>query len=166
MKKDADYWIENLHLKPHPEGGYYCETYRAQEKVNGVYLPSRYRSDRAFSTAIYFLLKGDQVSKLHRLRSDEIWHYYQGSSLTLYIINADGALNVRKLGPGVEGEEDFQVIIPAGCWFGAEVNEKDAYSLIGCTVAPGFEFEDFELGKREELMSDYPRYREIIVKLT
>ena len=166
MKKDADYWIRNLHLKPHPEGGYYCETYRSRERVSREHLPSRYVYDRAFSTAIYFLLKGDQVSKFHRLRSDEIWHYYQGSSLTVYIVSADGTLKARKLGPGVEGEENFQMTIQAGCWFGAEVDEKDSYSLIGCTVAPGFEFEDFELGKREELMSDYPRYREIIAKLT
>ena len=107
MKNTAEYWIEKLHLQPHVEGGYFKETYRAEERVRKEHLPPRYRSDRPFSTAIYFLLKGHEVSKFHRLRSDEIWHYYDGSPMTLHVITLEKKLRKLALGPGVEGGESF-----------------------------------------------------------
>lgn len=159
--KSAAYWIEKLQLQPHPEGGYYRETYRAEEKIGKECLPLRYHSDRTFSTAIYFLLETGDVSRFHRLRSDEIWHYYDGSSMTLYIIDRTGESRQVNVGP-----ENFQAVIKAGWWFGAEVNEPDSYCLVGCTVAPGFDFEDLDLAKRDELLSEFPAHREIICKLT
>jgi uncharacterized protein len=187
MKRDADYWIERLQLRPHPEGGYFRETYRADGKIKGEDLVPPYPSDRAFSTAIYFLLKGHEVSKFHRLRSDEVWHYYYGSSLALYVIDPEGRLKKHILGPDAEKGETFQVIVRSGLWFGAKVspersfpsvpseaglsavervNDADSYTLIGCTLAPGFDFEDFELARREVLLSTYPTHRDVIVKLT
>jgi len=166
MTKGADYWIEKLNLQPHPEGGYFRETYRAPGKMRGDPQGSGVSSDRPFSTAIYFLLKGPEVSKFHRLRSDEIWHFYEGNSLILYVIDAMGRLSTLGLGPDAERDEHFQAIVRAGCWFGAEVTNSESYSLVGCTVAPGFDFDDFELGRRETLLLDYPAYRDVIIKLT
>ncbi len=166
MKKNAEYWIENLELTPHPEGGYFRETYCSQEILKQESLPSRYSSDRAFVTAIYFLLKSDQVSKFHRLKSDEMWFYHAGSSLTLYLINTDGKLQHVQLGTDIDKGEQPQVLIKHGVWFGAKVNQEHSYTLISCTVAPGFDFEDFELATQRQLIADYPQHREIIELLT
>lgn len=118
------------------------------------------------ATAIYFLLPGDQFSALHRLRSDEVWHFYAGSSLTLHIIDPQGCLTQKKLGTNPDKGESFQVVVEAGCWFGATVDDPQGYALVGCTVAPGFEFEDFELGNRQQLLEQYPQHRELIERLT
>jgi hypothetical protein len=166
MKRSAEYWIEELQLQPHVEGGYFRETYRAEEGIRKEHLPPRYGSNRPFSTAIYFLLKSGEVSKFHRLRSDEIWHHYDGSPLTLHVIDLEGLLQRLSLGPSADRGERFQAVVRAGWWLGAEVADPDSYCLAGCTVAPGFDFKDFELGRREELLTAYPAYREIILKLT
>ena len=166
MKRSAEYWIEELQLQPHVEGGYFRETYRAEEGIRKEHLPPRYGSNRPFSTAIYFLLKSGEVSKFHRLRSDEIWHHYDGSPLTLHVIDLEGLLQTLSLGPSGDRGERFQAVVRAGWWLGAEVADPDSYCLAGCTVAPGFDFKDFELGRREELLTAYPAYREIILKLT
>jgi uncharacterized protein len=158
---DAEYWIEKLQLQPHVEGGYFRETYRSEEKMLKGHLPARYPSERPLSTAIYFLLRGSETSRFHRLRSDEIWHYYKGSPLLLHVIDGKGGLNRFEL-----GVPNFQAVIEAGCWFGAEVSEPDSYSLIGCTLAPGFEFEDLELGRRDRLLASYPAHQEVIKRLT
>jgi uncharacterized protein len=102
----------------------------------------------------------------HRIKSDELWHYYAGSSLTLYVINDDGQLLTYKLGPDVEHGDSLQLVIRAGCWFGAKVNEPESYVLSGCTVAPGFDFNDFEMADRNKLIDAFPEYREIISTLT
>jgi len=164
--KTAQYWIDRLALQPHPEGGYFNEIYRSRECVDSAGLPSRFQGARAFSTSIYFLLKSDQVSTLHRIQSDEIWHFYCGSRLNLYIIHPDGRLQVQKLGPDPDQGESFQLIAPAGCWFGADLEAADSFTLVGCTVAPGFDFADFSLAKRQELLALYPQQRDIILKLT
>jgi predicted cupin superfamily sugar epimerase len=166
LKKSAEYWIKELQLQPHVEGGYFRETYRAEEGIRKEHLPPRYGSDRPFSTAIYFLLKSSQVSKCHKLRSDEMWHYYDGSPMTLHIIDLKGALKQLNLGPSAGRGEHFQAVVRAGWWLGAEVAEPESYCLAGCTVAPGFDFEDFELGRRDPLLTAYPAHREIILKLT
>ncbi len=167
MKKKAEYWIKKLRLTPlDPEGGYFRETYCSQEIIHKESLPDRYPAERVFSTAIYFLLAGEQVSKFHRLRSDEVWFYHAGSSLTVYIIERDGTLRQLRVGPDIDSGGQPQVFIPHGVWFGAKVDQENSYTLVGCAVAPGFVFEDFELANRKHLITDYPQHREIIELLT
>ncbi len=166
MTREAAYWIEKLSLKPHPEGGYFREVYRSKETIPAGALPDRFDGDRTFSTAIYFLLESDQISAFHRIKSDEVWHFYSGSSLTIHIIDDQGGYVQQGLGGNLEADESFQAIIPAGSWYGASVNTPDSYSLVGGTVAPGFDFADFELAKRDELLRNYPGHGEIIERLT
>jgi uncharacterized protein len=166
MVKDGDYWIEKLVLAEHQEGGYFRRVHRSMELVGESCLPERYKGPRVFSTSIYYLLKGDQFSALHRIKSDEIWHFYAGSGLTIYVIDAAAELSELKLGRDPEKGEEFQRVVEAGCWFGAVGNDPRSYSLVGCTVAPGFEFDDFELGERKDLMARYPRHRSVIERLT
>jgi len=165
--KNADYWIHYLGLKEHPEGGYFRETYRSDEYISRNSLPERFGGNsRSFSTSIYFLLRGDQISHLHRIQSDEIWHFYQGSPLRLHIIDEDGKYSAIHLGNNPDNGESFQAIVKKRCWFGATVDILDSYSLVGCTVAPGFDFQDFEMGKRDILVAKYPKYKEVIERLT
>ncbi len=166
MSHDADYWIATLQLRAHPEGGHFTETYRSADVIPASGLPARFGGGRPCATAIYFLLKDREVSAFHRLRADEVWHHYAGCSLTLHIIDAGGALHERRLGPEAARGEAFQVTVPAGCWFGASVDDPQSYSLAGCTVAPGFAYEDFELGARHSLIEHYPQHRQLIERLT
>ena len=166
MARTAAEWIASLRLLPHPEGGFYRETYRAQDVIVGGHLPARFGGARACSTAIYFLLRGGQVSLLHRIKSDEIWHFYAGSPLTLALIRPDGRLQAHRLGPDPERGESFQVLVPAGCWYGATVDDSAGYALVGGTVAPGFDFADFELADREMLLASFPQHRQTILRLT
>lgn len=166
MRRDASYWIEKFKLIEHPEGGYYREIYRSGEQIPAASLPQRYRGPRAFSTSIYFLLKGEDFSTFHRLHSDEIWHFYAGGSLTVYSINPHGVLSQILLGDDFENGEVFQAVIPQGSWFAAQPNEAQSFSLIGCTVAPGFDFQDFEIGERGALIKLFPQHREIISRFT
>ena len=159
---DADFWIDHLGLTEHPEGGYFKEIYRSSETIQKNALPKEYENDRAFCTSIYFLLKEKQTSAFHRLRSDEIWHFYKGSSLTIYIIEKNRNLKIIKLGNNPLNGEVLQFVIEKNQWFGAEVNDKNSYSLIGCTVSPGFDFHDFELGNTENLLKEPARLRHIL----
>ncbi|WP_226587768.1 cupin domain-containing protein [Microseira wollei] len=129
-------------------------------------LPKRFEDSRNCSTAIYFLLEGTDFSALHRLDSDELWHFYAGSSLTVHVIEESGNYCPIKLGDNFDEGEVFQAVVKAGCWFGATVNDPQSYSLVGCTVHPGFDFNDFELGKREELTKCYPQHQSLIEKMT
>ena len=165
-KKEAGYWIQKLNLQIHPEGGYYRETYRSSEVISVNNLPDRYTGSRSYYTSIYFLLTGKDISAFHRIKSDEIWHFYFGSSITLYRIDPDGMLFKTKIGNDLDNGELFQTYVKAGHWFGAKVNDPSSFTLVGCTVAPGFDFADFELGNRKELIKAYPRHREIIELLT
>ena len=162
----ADDWVARLHLQPHPEGGYYAETYRSLEKVAAMHLPARYGGDRSFATGIYFLVRGGTFSALHRIQSDEMWHFYSGSRLTVYIIHPGGRLEKIHLGPDFATGETFQAVVPAGCWFGSKVHDVDSYALVGCTVAPGFDFADFELADRSGLTRQYPQHASVIQELT
>ncbi len=164
--KSAEYWIEKLQLLPHPEGGYFREIYRCSETIPGQALPQRFNGPRAMSTSIYFLLKSGSISALHRIKADELWHFYQGSFVTLHLIHPTGDLQILHLGADPDEGQSLQIVIPAGCWFGACVAAEDSYALVGCTVAPGFDFQDFELGKREELLQGYPQHQQIIDRLT
>jgi uncharacterized protein len=163
--EEAQHWIERLNLQPHPEGGWYRQTYRAPLMLPHSALPG-YAGDRAASTAIYFLLAGDQFSALHRLCSDEVWHFYAGSSLIVHVIAPDGDYQQLLLGSDAESGEHFQAVVPAGCWFGSSLRRPDTYALVGCTVAPAFDFADFEMAKRDDLTAQYPQHRTIIERLT
>ncbi|MDJ1479402.1 cupin domain-containing protein [Cytophagaceae bacterium YF14B1] len=162
----ADYWIQKLHLQPHPEGGYFSETYRSAESINSSHLPDRYKGARSFSTGIYFLVEGGQFSSLHRIQSDEMWHFYAGTTLTVYAIDPTGNLHTIRLGSDPEKGEVFQAVVPAGYWFGSVSENADGFALVGCTVAPGFDFADFELAKRQDLMAIFPQHQKLIERLT
>jgi|ERR1017187_196127 predicted cupin superfamily sugar epimerase len=166
MTKDAAYWIEKLRLEAHPEGGYYRQTYRSDSILAKESLPGKFTGARSASTAIYFLLEGQKFSAFHRLRSDEVWHFYVGSSLVVHVIEEGGRYSESLLGSGAEAGEALQVVVKAGCWFGSRVSDGKGFALVGCTVAPGFDFEDFEMGKREELVRSYPQHRGVIERLT
>ena len=190
--KDAQYWIEKLGLEAHPEGGYFRQTYKSQARIvpeaSGKARPAakgatsvgqpELHGPRAASTAIYFLLEGENFSALHRLRSDEMWHFYAGSPLVVHVLDPASEYSSILLGNDLEAGQVFQAVVQAGCWFGAELAQnphfsqnrgevgQPSYALVGCTVAPGFEFEDFEMATREELQAKYPGQKEIIQKLT
>jgi uncharacterized protein len=164
--QSGKYWIEKLNLAPHPEGGYYRQTYRSDLIMAREALPARFTGARSASTAIYFLLEGENFSGFHRLRSDEIWHFYAGSPLLVHRIGPDGRHSRISLGVDPDAGQTPQALVEAGCWFASHVEDWKSWALVGCTVAPGFEFEDFELGNREELARQYPEHRELIARLT
>lgn len=161
----ADIYIKKLRLTPHPEGGFFREIYRSDELIKDD-LPDRYKGNHTFSTSIYFLLKGKQKSLLHKLKSDEIWHFYDGSGVKLFTIDANGKLSNKLLGKNIDAKESMQLVIKRGYWFCAEVSDENSFSLFGCTVAPGFDFSDFELGERKELLRLYPQHKELVKKFT
>ncbi len=165
MPTDAPYWIRKLELTKHPEGGYYRESYRAGLSIPAAALPPEYKGARAASTAIYFLLEGESVSALHRLRSDELWHFYVGGTLLVHVIESRGAHREIRLGNDLSAGETLQAVVNAGSWFGAKLLDRKSFALVGCTVAPGFDFADFELAKRSELVQHYPQHRSIIEEL-
>lgn len=166
MERTAEYWIDQLQLQAHPEGGFYKETYRAAEHISKVGLPDRFSGDRTFATAIYFLLRSQDISSFHRIQSDEGWFWHQGSSLTIYDISLAGQLTEHLLGSDPEKGEQLQVVILAQHWFGAKVNEPDSYTLVSCTVSPGFDFADFELAERDSLSHEFPQHSPLITELT
>lgn len=166
MELNKEYWIEKLALQKHPEGGYYRETYRSVDKVNLEGEVNHYDSSRNASTAIYYLLSGEEFSAFHQLKSDEIFHFYHGSSLTVHIIDLDGNYSLFSLGNNPENNEVLQLVIPHGSWFASHVSQPNSYSLIGCTVSPGFDFGDFTLAKREELRQLYSQHEDLINRWT
>lgn len=162
---NAAYWIEKLKLEPHPEGGYFRQTYKSDLLIAREALPG-FSGARSASTAIYFLLEGKNFSAFHRLRSDEMWHFYAGSPLAVHVIDPAGSYSLILLGSDPEVGQTFQAVVRAGCWFASHVADWKSWALTGCTVAPGFEFADFEMAKREELQAKYPKQRELIRILT
>ena len=152
----AQQLIAALQLEPHPEGGYFRQTYRSEMRVAAAGRPER----RAL-TSIFFLLFDDNFSAFHRLTSDEIWHFYRGDPVAIEIIDADGAHETRVLG----GDGLFQTTFPAGAWFGAHMVDG-GYALVGCDVAPGFEFADFEMPERAALVARYPQHAALIERWT
>lgn len=161
----ADY-VRAYQMQPHPEGGFYAEMYRSSEQIPHSTLPDRFSGDRSFSTAIYFLLEGHHRSMFHRIQSDEVWHFYAGGPLHVYVITPSGDLSVIRLGNNPETGEVFQAVVPAGCWFGSKPANGVDFSLVGCTVAPGFDFADFELADREALITEFPKWKEVIELLS
>lgn len=167
MMKPAAYWIAKYNLLPHREGGYYVETYRSKELVNASALPERFDGDRVFSTGIYFLLESKDFSAFHRIKSDEMWHFYAGEMLEIFVIDPDTErLETIRLGSNPENGEAFQAVVPAGSWFASRPGLESSYSLVGCTVAPGFDFEDFEMADRGVLSALFPQHASLISALT
>lgn len=157
--------IQSLELQPHPEGGYYKEVYRSEGFISETCLPDSFWGKRNISTSIYYLLQKDDFSAFHRIKSDEIWHYYFGGSLLLHLLHPDGSYQCKVLGSDITNGSTFQLVIPAGTWFAAEPAPGNDFTLAGCTVAPGFDFDDFELANKNELMQHYPNYQDLISRL-
>ena len=166
MNSSVAEYIEHYQLLPHPEGGYYKETYRSKEFISGNALPERFKGARNFSTTIYFLLEKGNFSAFHRIRSDECWHFYCSDTLFIYIILLNGKLETVYLGSNIKNNESFQFVVPATCWFAAEPADNSLFSFVGCTVAPSFDFADFELARADELIKLYPQYKSLIKRLT
>lgn len=160
MKTTIQELVEQLHLLPHPEGGFYNETYR------GISHFSTALGDRSVSTAIYFLLTANNFSALHRIKSDELWHHYLGDPVHIHAIDEQGNYQQHLLGIHFAQGQTPQILIPAGQWFGSESAGPLGYSLVGCTVAPGFDFADFELGDRRTLCKIFPQHQTLIERLT
>lgn len=154
--------IKKLKLKKHPEGGYYSETYRSKLTFKKSHLKKKFGGRRSYSTTIYFLLEGKQFSAFHRLKADEVWHFYSGSPLNIYVIQKNGNLNKIVLGKN----HYYQTVINAEQWFAAEVTDPKSYSLVGCTVSPGFDYRDFELAEEKKLVKLYPHLKGLISRLT
>jgi predicted cupin superfamily sugar epimerase len=157
---NASEWINYLNLLPHPEGGYYKETYRCNDQLSlhGT------NDKRNISTAIFFLLDGKDKSHLHKIKSDELWFFHEGATLEIFFQQGD-SFKIILLGKNPKAGESLQAVIPAGCWFGSRVKEAIGYSLVSCTVAPGFDFNDFELAKKSELLPLYPGYAKLIEEM-
>jgi uncharacterized protein len=167
MNQLAQRLIARLALEKHPEGGYYRESYRSEESIPAKNLPERFAGgERSFSTAILFLLAEEDYSALHRIKSDEIWHYYAGGTLVIHVLDQSGGYTRYRLGGNCGEDVFFQVVVKAGCWFGATLEKPDTFALVGCTVSPGFDFRDFEMADRGELLKLFPADREIIERLT
>lgn len=165
-EQTAEELIKRLDLVRHPEGGWYRETYRATEVIPAAALPERFAGDRSFCTAIYFLLEKGDVSTFHRINSDELWHFHAGASLTIHMLSPEGEHRTLRLGADLATGASYQAVVPAGYWFGAEVSGVGEYALVSCTVAPGFDFADFEMAGRENLLRQFPRHDDLIRRLT
>jgi len=157
--------IGQFSLQPHPEGGWYKQTYQSPERMAAGSLPERFGGDRPFSTAIYFLLEQGNFSAFHRIKSDEAWHFYAGGELRVYVILPDDSLQIISLGNEPGSGQSFQYVVPANCWFASRPAPGTAFSFVGCTVAPGFDFEDFELAEASALIQRYPQHATIIGEL-
>ncbi len=158
--------VKSLQLEPHPEGGFYAETYRSKHVITENALPEEFFGDRNVSTGIYYLLRSGDFSKFHRIKSDELWHHYEGCRLSIHVIHPDGTYDRLKLGKDVANGYAYQHCVPAGAWFAATVDDEESFVLCGCTVAPGFDFSDFELADAAVLIRQFPKHKELIQKLT
>jgi predicted cupin superfamily sugar epimerase len=161
--------IELLHLEPLPvEGGYFCETYRAAETLDRPALPGRYEGTRSFGTAIYYFLYGEHFSAFHRLRTDEVYHFYLGQPVELVLLSPDGAATTHWLGDDLEAGQRPQATVPRGVWQGLRLAQPnpESFALLGTTMAPGFDPADFELGDRQLLLASHPHQASEIIALT
>jgi predicted cupin superfamily sugar epimerase len=163
---DVNSVIKTLELIPHPEGGYFREVYKSEEFIGQNMLPSRYNGNRSFLTSIYYLLKNNDVSQFHILLSDEVWYFHIGSPVIIHQIIFDGNYNKYLLGSNYLSEEKLHVVVKRNTWFGAEIRNKNSFSLVNCAIAPGFEFSDFKLADRNELLAKYPQHTDLIIRLT
>ena len=164
-QQDPQYYISKLGLEPHPEGGYFKRTFESQEQITDQELTVDFEGKRMLYTSIYFLLTSNDVSHFHRLQSDELWYYHAGSPLSVHMIDENGEYTEHKLGLDLENGEVPQVLVPKNTIFGSSVKDRETFSLVGCMVSPGFEYQDFELFTQEELLLKYPEHKEIIMKI-
>ncbi len=158
--------INTLELIPHPEGGLYKETYRSEGGIPKNALSTDYSGDRSYSTGIYFMLTADTFSAFHKINQDEMWHFYDGSPIELHMIKPDGKYSCVYIGRDIENGEHLQYVVPGGVWFASRVKDNAEYSLLGCTVSPGFDFADFILPNTTEMTALFPQHTKIISKLT
>lgn len=158
--------IKHYMMLPHPEGGWYKENYRSNEIFPGTALPERFTGNREFSTAIYFLLEKNNFSAFHRIKSDECWHFYTGDPLEIFILRENGNMERILLGNDISKGQSFQYVVPANCWFASRTAEGGAFSFVGCTVSPGFDFEDFEMADPARLAAEFPSYARLIQSFT
>ena len=165
MSSSASYWISHLQLIKHIEGGWYSEVYRSTLKVGHSVLPTAFNGDRNFCTHIYFLLEKGNYSAFHRIASDELWHFYQGDPLVIYEIDQEGKMLEHNLGNDPSKGQLLFCVIKAGNWFASRPDVNSEYSLVGCTVSPGFDFNDFEMAKESELLASYPQHAVLIQSL-
>ena len=158
--------INYLNLTPHPEGGYFKETYRSRESIINSDLWDGAKGTRNYSTAIYFMLEGQQYSAFHKIKQDEIWHFYAGEAILIHMIDNNGIYQSVTIGNKIKQAEYFQYVIPANTWFASELKFKKGFSLCGCTVSPGFDFKDFEMPSRKYVIEKFPKLKKIIYRLT
>lgn len=163
---DAAYWLGKLRMTSHVEGGAFRELYRSELVIPRHSLPLFFQGDRPASTHIYFMLLSGQFSAFHRIASDEIWHFYSGDALLVHEITHSGRLVTHRLGGDPEKGESFVAVVHGGSWFASVLDAGGEYALVGCTVAPGFDFAEFELAERETLEAQYPGHADLIRQLT
>jgi len=163
---EAEKIIQRLELEPHPEGGYFKETYRSEGKILENQLPDVFDGDRNYSTCIYFLLTSETFSAFHKINQDEFWHFYKGSAIQLFMISEKGKLSEVIIGNNLENGEVPQFVVPKNYWFAARIIQPESYALVGCTVSPGFDFRDFTLPSRAELLEKFPQHEKVITQLT
>lgn len=162
----VDILVKELGLQPHPEGGYYKETYRSQGSIPATALENGMVGQRNYATAIYYLLQQGDFSAFHRIKQDELWHHYMGGALLLHVIDPQGHYHSQWVGTDLSRGQRPQWVVKAGHWFAAQPHPDSPYSLMGCTVAPGFDFADFELAQGEELVTSFPQHAQLIRGLT
>jgi predicted cupin superfamily sugar epimerase len=164
MKRTAKYWIEKLQLQKHPEGGWFREVYQSDEVIPADALPTGFSGSRSISTSIYYLLEGEDFSAFHRIKSDEIWHFYTGTSAIEIISVEEGKIKKQFLGDNPRENQFFQIVVPKNTWFAARLVNKQGFALAGCTVSPGFHFDDFEMAN-QKLIGQFPELENEIVGL-
>ncbi len=162
---DAEYWICNLKLEKHIEGGYFREIYKSQEKITKQNLPSRYNDERYYYSTIYYLIKSGEVSKIHKILSDEVWYFHAGSSATLFLFGENQSLIKKQIGLDVLQGECPQVLITRNTFFACTVNQPNSYILVSCQVAPGFHYDDFFIPEKSFMLKNYPKFTDLIEKL-
>jgi len=162
---NAHQLIQQYSLQPHPEGGWYKENYRSTESFSTELLPERFKGGRSFSTAIYFLLEQGNFSAFHKIKSDECWHFYAGDPLYIYVLQTTGVLDIICLGNDIENGQLFQYVVPANCWFASRPSPTSKFCFVGCTVAPGFDFTDFEMADKLLLTAAFPQHTNTISEL-
>ncbi len=160
MSAGAEHWIRELGLAPHPEGGWFRETFRSPERLPAAALPARFKGDRALSTSILYLLAAGQRSHFHRLHAEEVWSHHAGGAMHVHVLEA-GTVRTQVVGGGRP-----QAVVTHGKWFAAEVAPGEPFALVGCSVSPGFEYDDFELASRDALLLEYPAQRELVLRFT
>lgn len=165
MHPKAQHYVDEFGLLPHPEGGWFKETYRSSGVIPQPVLEG-FGGERPFSTAIYFLITAGNFSAFHRIKSDEMWHFYDGAGLLIHELTTDGAYHEHRLGLYTAKVESPQLMIPANSWFASEVMPSGSWCLVGCTVSPGFDFADFEMGTELGLLETYPEHASLIRRLT